>query len=215
MTEESPLKPRLRGVIHQWAAVAALVGGVTLVALSRTARGALAAAVFATSLVALFAISATYHRVTWAPAARTLMRRLDHAAIYLLIAGTYTPFALLALPSPSGERLLAAAWIAAALGILQTVLWIRAPKPLVAALAVAAGWTIVPWFGDLARALPAAALGAIVAGGLCYTLGAVAYATKLRTPWPSSFGYHEVFHALTVVAAALHFAAVLQLVRAT
>jgi hemolysin III len=206
-------KPKLRGVLHQWAACAALGAGAVLVSLARSPRSALAAAAFAVSLVVLFAISAVYHRVNWSAAARARMRRMDHASIFILIAGTYTPIAVLALPPAAGRSLLVAAWSAALLGILQSLFWIRAPKAVSALLAVAVGWTIIPYFGTAWGSLSKAGFALIAAGGIAYTAGAVAYALKRPNPWPGVLGYHEVFHALTIVGAALHFAAVVQLVR--
>ena len=204
-------KPRLRGVLPQWAALGALGAGVVLISLAQDARAATAAGVFAVSLVALFAVSAVYHRVNWSAAARARMRRLDHASIFVLIAGTYTPIAVLALPPDAGHSLLLAAWGAALLGILRSVFWIRAPKVVSALLAVAAGWTVIPFWGAARASLSPVELALIAAGGIAYTFGAVAYALRRPNPWPGVLGYHEVFHALTIVGAALHFTAVVRL----
>lgn len=208
-------KPRLRGVLHQFAAPGALGAGLVLVSMAPTLRAATAAAVYALSLVVLFTVSATYHRVDWSVRARAWMRRMDHASIFVLIAGTYTPVALIGLPEASGNSLLVAIWCGALLGVLQSLFWVHAPKVLTAVLAVAVGWTLVPYFGDVRRALGAWELGLIFAGGVAYTAGALAYALKRPDLKPGVFGYHEVFHALTLVGAALHFAAVLRLVRAS
>lgn len=206
-------KPRLRGVLHQWAACVALGAGAVLVSLTQSPRVAIAVAAFAGSLVVLFAVSAVYHRVNWSEAARARMRRMDHASIFVLIAGTYTPIAVLALPPGAGQSVLVAAWGAALLGILLSLFWIRAPKVITALLAVAAGWTIIPYLGTARASLSTAEFALIAAGGIAYTAGAVAYALKRPNPWPGVLGYHEVFHALTIVGAALHFAAVVHLVR--
>ena len=206
-------KPRLRGVLHQWAAVAALAGGIVLVAMAPSARAALAGGVFALSLFGLFTVSATYHRPTWGPVGRARMRRADHASIFLLIAGTYTPVCLLALPPEEGRTLLVVVWTGAVLGILQSLFWIHAPKVVAAVLALGVGWSIAPWFGTAREALTAAELSLVVAGGIFYSLGALSYAFKRPNPAPAVFGYHEVFHACTLVAAMLHFAAVLSLVK--
>mgnify|MGYP002648456155 CR=1 FL=1 len=208
------VKPRLRGVLHQFAAAGALGAGLVLVAMAPGARSATAAALFAISLVTLFTVSATYHRVTWSPPARAWMRRMDHASIFILIAGTYTPVALLGLPEAASRTLLLAVWSGALLGVLQSLFWIHAPKVVTAVLGVGVGWTLVPYFGEARRALGTTELTLILVGGVAYTLGAVAYALKRPNPRPAVFGYHEVFHALTLVGAALHFAAVLLLVRA-
>jgi hemolysin III len=206
-------KPLLRGLLHQLAAACALGAGGVLVSVAPTPRAAAAAALYSASLVLLFAVSATYHRVQWSTRARAWMRRADHASIFVLIAGTYTPIALFGLPGPSGEQLLWAIWGGALLGVLQSLFWVSAPKPLTAALAVAVGWTLVPFWGEARAVLGGGQLGLVVGGGVAYTLGALAYASKRPNPRPGVFGYHEVFHALTIVGAGLHFAAVLQLVR--
>jgi hemolysin III len=209
----TPSKPRLRGVLHQWAAMAALAAGAVLTAMAPNGRAAVGSSVFAVSLVALFTVSATYHRPTWGALGRRWMRRLDHSAIFLLIAGTYTPLCLLALEPQEGTRLLAVVWAAAGLGILQSVAWIDAPKVVTALLAVLVGWSVVPWFGAVYRALSGLELALMVAGGILYTAGAVSYASKRPNPKPGVFGYHEVFHALTIAAGVLHFAMVVLLVK--
>ncbi len=203
-------KPRLRGVLHQWAAACALGAGAVLVAMAPTARSAAAAALYSASLVTLFGISATYHRINWSPARRAFMRRLDHASIFLLIAGTYTPVALLGLPPQTGDTMLLAIWAGAAVGVAQSLFWKNAPKLVNAGIAVGVGWIMAPYFGDVGRALGGSVLTLILLGGLAYTAGAVAYATKRPVFRPAVFGYHEFFHALTIVGAALHFAAIIQ-----
>lgn len=207
-------KPSMRGVLHQGAAPAAFGAGVVLISIAPTARAASAAAIFAAALVVLFTISATYHRVNWSAAGRTRMRRLDHASIFILIAGTYTPLAILGIGGPAGRSLLIAVWVGAFLGVLQSLFWVHAPKVITAAIAVGVGWTLVPYLGEARRALSAMQIGLILAGGAAYTTGAVAYAAKRPNPRPGVFGYHEVFHALTLVGASLHFAAVEMMVRA-
>jgi len=209
----TPGKPLLRGVSHEIAAGVALAGGIALALLAPGPRSRAAAAVYGATLFTLFAVSALYHRPTWAPRARMWMRRLDHSAIFLLIAGTYTPFCLL-LGGGRGLALLAAVWAGALLGVAQSVAWPLAPKPLVAALAVLLGWAVLPVLPTLGSALGGGALALLAAGGALYTLGAVVYATGRPDPLPRVFGYHEVFHALVVVAACLHFAVVAAAVRA-
>jgi hemolysin III len=208
----APIKPAWRGVLHHWAAWYALAGGVVLVLLSPTWRAAGASAVYALSLVLLFAVSATYHRVQWSDRARAWMRRADHASIFVLIAGTYTPIALLALEDPVGKRLFLYIWAGATAGVLLSLFWVRAPKALTATLAVAVGWTIAPYVGEVKRLL-GAYMWVILAGGIAYTVGAIVYATKRPNPRPATFGYHEVFHALTILGAALHFVAIVYVVR--
>ncbi|MDI1436439.1 PAQR family membrane homeostasis protein TrhA [Polyangium sorediatum] len=206
-------KPRLRGVIHQWAAVVALVAGVALVCITAGMRRSVAAGVYSLSLLTLFSVSATYHRVNWSPQARLRMRRLDHAAIFVLIAGTYTPVALIALGPGDGTRLCTLAWACAAVGILKSVFWSGSPKWVTAAIAVAAGWCIVPFLSAVGRALDTTQFVLLFGGGIVYTAGALAYASRRPNPVVGVFGYHEVFHACTVIAAAMHFAAVVKIVR--
>ncbi|WIG98929.1 hemolysin III family protein [Myxococcus sp. SDU36] len=214
MSAQVAEKPKLRGVLHQFAAPGALGAGLVLVSMAPTDRAAAAAAVFAFSLVVLFAVSATYHRVNWSTRGRTWMRRMDHASIFILIAGTYTPVALLGISGAAGDGLLLLIWAGALAGVLQSLFWIQAPKVVTAALAVAVGWTLVPYFDEARQALSGSDLTLILAGGVAYTAGAIAYALKRPNLLPGVFGYHEVFHALTLVGAGLHFTVVLRLVRA-
>lgn len=210
--EDAGQKPSLRGVLHQWAAVYALGAGTGLVALAPTAPARIATGIYAASVVLLFAVSAVYHRFHWTPGIRTWLRRADHASIFLLIGGSYTPIAVLGLDAATGRTLLMAIWSGVAIGVLVSMLWPGAPKFVSATIAVAVGWTIVPYLGAILRVLSTAELWLIALGGLAYTVGAVVYAAKRPNPWPRSFGYHEVFHALTLVGAALHLAAILSIV---
>ncbi len=206
-------KPLLRGVLHRDAAWFALGAGSVLVAMAQTLEAAVAAAIYSASLVVQLAVSSIYHRVQWTTAsARALMRRLDHSSIFLLIAGTYTPITLLGLSGADGRRLLITIWIGAAAGVLLSLFWVNAPKPLVAAAAIALGWTIVPYFDQTLRLL-GGDTWLVLAGGIAYTAGAIVYAARRPDPVPHVFGYHEVFHVLTLVGAVLHFAVVLRIVR--
>jgi hemolysin III len=207
-------KPRLRGVIHQWAAVVALVAGVVLVSMAATVNHAVAAAIYSLSLLTLFSVSAMYHRINWRPKARLLMRRLDHGAIFVLIAGTYTPIALIALGPGAGTNLFVVSWSCAVVGILKSIFWPGSPKWVTAALAVVAGWCLIPYLGALGQALDGMQLFLFLGGGILYTIGALTYAAKRPNPVVGVFGYHEVFHAFTVVAAAMHFAAIITVIRA-
>jgi hemolysin III len=207
-------KPTLRGVLHHWAALVALGAGLVLVALSPSARVMGASAGYALSVVFLYTVSATYHRPTWGPSARARMRSLDHSAIFVLIAGTYTPICVIGIPGAAGARLLAMVWIGAAIGVAKSLFWAGSPKVVTAALALALGWVVVPYLGAVRDALSSAELALLFGGGVAYSLGAVAYATKRPNPAPGHFGYHEVFHALTIVAGVMHYALVLSLVRA-
>ncbi|MEA2445501.1 MAG: hemolysin [Thermoleophilales bacterium] len=203
------IKPRLRGVSHQWAFFVSLLTGAALVLAAPSGRAALATAIYAASVAGLFGASALYHRISWASApARRWMRRLDHSMIFLLIAGTYTPFALLALRGTLATVILIVVWSAAAAGIVLKLVWIDAPKTLVAVIYVALGWVALAAFPQMISRIGVTATMLVAAGGVLYTVGAVVYALKRPDPAPAVFGYHEVFHALVIVAAALQYAVV-------
>jgi hemolysin III len=203
------MKPRLRGVSHQWAFLCSLVTGTALVVVAPTGRAAAASAIYAVSVAALFGTSALYHRVTWASQrARRWMRRLDHSMIFLLIAGTYTPFGLLVLEGTLATVILVVVWAGALGGIVLKLVWIDAPKPLVAALYVLLGWVAVAAFPALLDGLGPVSTALVAAGGVLYTAGAAVYALGRPDPVPAVFGYHEVFHALVIAAAALQYAVI-------
>jgi hemolysin III len=214
VTTAALAKTRFRGVSHQFASMVALVAGAVLVFFAPTARAAIAGGIYAGSLVSLFSVSALYHRRNWGPEGRHLMRRLDHGCIFVLIAGTYTPVCLLVLAPEVGRLVLAMVWSGALLGILQAVFWVHAPRALVAALYVGLGWSVMPWFGDVKNALGFAGIALLVTGGVLYSAGALIYALKRPNPIPDVFGFHEVFHALTIVASICHFTMVAMLVNA-
>ena len=203
------MKPRLRGVSHQWAFPCSLVTGTVLVVVAPTGRAATASAIYAVSVAALFGTSALYHRVTWASQkARRWMRRLDHSMIFLLIAGTYTPFGLLVLEGTLATVILVVIWAGALGGIVLKLVWIDAPKTLVAALYVLLGWVAVAAFPALLEGLGPVSTALVGAGGLLYTAGAVVYALGRPNPVPAVFGYHEIFHALVIAAAAMQYAVI-------
>jgi hemolysin III len=206
-------KPLLRGVSHEIAAGVALAGLVALVLLAPGPRARVGALVYGLSLVALFSVSALYHRPTWSPRARLWMRRLDHSAIFLLIAGTFTPLCLL-LGDARAHTMLAVVWAGAGLGVLRALVWPRAPRMVATALYLVLGWAAVPLVPAMYRALGAGSIALLAAGGLLYSVGAVIYATRRPDPFPKVFGYHELFHALVVGAAGLHFAVAAGAVRA-
>jgi hemolysin III len=183
--------------------------GTALVLSAPSGRARLAAAIYAVSVAALFASSALYHRVQWrSPTARVWMRRLDHSMIFVLIAGTYTPFAMLALRGALASALLIAVWAGAASGIVLTLAWIDAPDWLIALLYVLLGWVGAVAFPTVIATLGAVPVALVAAGGLLYTAGAVVYARKRPNPVAAVFGYHEVFHVLVIAAAALQYAAI-------
>jgi hemolysin III len=201
----------MRGVLHQYSFFVALGTGLALVVASADVAR-IASAVYATALAGQFGISALYHRITWTPHARRWMRRLDHSMIFVLIAGTYTPVALLLLPRPFGLVLLAAVWLATAAGVAFNLAWITAPRWVPAVLYLVLGWSAIVALPDLAAVMRLPTVLCLVVGGVAYSAGAIVYATRRPNPAPAIFGYHEVFHALTVVAAALHFSAVASVV---
>jgi hemolysin III len=202
-------KPRLRGVSHQWAFYVSLALGAALVAAAEAGQPRLAAAVYAVSVAALFGTSALYHRITWASqAARRWMRRLDHSMIFFLIAGTYTPFALLVLDGTLATVILVVVWTGALAGSVMKLVWIDAPKALVAILYLALGWVAVAAFPTMLDELGITGSVLVAVGGLLYTAGALVYAFQRPNPAPAVFGYHEVFHALVIRAAALQYAVI-------
>jgi hemolysin III len=205
---EVRVKPRLRGVFHQYAFFASLASGTLLVLLAATTRALVAAAVYAASMSALFGVSALYHRVTWTTSARRRMRRLDHAMIFLLIAGTYTPVGLLVLHGTLGAVVLAVVWGGALVGIVLQLAWTTAPRWLGGTVYLALGWVAVAAMPQLFARLGVTGGLLIVVGGLVYSAGAAVYALRRPDPVPAVFGYHEVFHLLVIAGVAAHFLAI-------
>jgi hemolysin III len=201
-------KPLLRGVLHQGAFFASLVVGALLVGFSEGASRQAAAAVFAGSVALCFGVSALYHRGTWAPHARVVLRRLDHAGIYVLIAGTYTPVCLLVLDGAWRYTVLAVVATAAAAAIVVMVSWVNAPNWFAAALGIGVGWIGVLLLPQLASRLEPAAVVLLALGGVAYTVGAIVYARRRPNPAPTVFGYHELFHALTILGVACQYVAI-------
>ena len=205
-------KPLLRGSIHQEAFFVALGACAVMVAQSTTTKAWTASLVYSLGLLLMFGISALYHRPHWEPEPRKLMKRLDHSAIFVQIAGTATPMCLLALPENEGLQFLTINWVVAFAGILQSIFWVKAPKFVTAILYIAMGWLAVPYLSELKTSLGMTNVILILAGGIFYTVGAVFYATKKPKLVPHIFGYHELFHLFTVIAAALHFIVIYQLI---
>ena len=199
--------PILRGVSHFWAFWCALAATIPLVALAPSGAARGAAVVYGAGMCILFAGSAAFHRWRCGPRLRSLLCRIDHSAIFVFIAASYTPVALLVLDGPTGWTLFGAAWAGALAGVALSLLWIGAPRVLFAATYVALGWLALMAMPELISRLSAAPLVLIGSGGILYTIGAVVYATRRPDPWPRVFGFHEVFHALVIAAAALHFVA--------
>lgn len=199
--------PRLRGLLHMIMAPVAAIGGLVLMILAEPRNFQIGLAVFTGTSVLLFAVSAAYHRGHWSPVVEQRLRRLDHSNIFLIIAGTYTPLTIALLEADSARSLLTAIWSAAALGVLVHNVWPTAPRFISASLYVLMGWLAVFYLPEF-RSAGWLILGLLIAGGVLYTVGAVVYATerpRLSVTW---FGYHELFHAFTVLAFASHFAAI-------
>jgi hemolysin III len=203
------VKPRLRGVLHQWAFFVSLLAGAVLVLIAPAGRATLATSIYALTVAGLFGVSAVYHRVNWvSAAARRWMRRIDHSMIFLLIAGTYTPFALLVLHGALATAIFVTVWGGALAGIVFNLVWIDAPKWLTALTYVALGWVAVVAFPSMFDELGLTATLLVALGGILYTLGAVVYAARKPDPAPAVFGYHEIFHALVIAAAAVQYSVV-------
>src|SRR6202050_252260 len=208
MVPSGPLKPRLLGVPHEYGFFVSLLCGVALILAASDGRARLAATIYAFAVSGLLGTSALYHRVSWRPSARRWMRRLDHSMIFVLIAGTYTPVALLALKGSLASTVLIVLWAGALGGVVFKLLWIDAPKCLFAAVYVALGLVTAAVFGELPAAIGWLGAGGLACGGLLYLVGAIVYASGRPNPWPKVFGYHEVFHTLVLVAAALQYAVI-------
>lgn len=206
------VKPRLRGWIHAGMAPLVLAGAIVLVALAPTSTGKVSTAVFGVAAILLFGTSAVYHRGTWSPRWAATLRRLDHTNIFLIIAGTYTPLAALMLPYPKARTLLVVVWAGALAGLLARVFWLGAPRWLYVPIYVALGWVAVGYVSDLWQtertSYGPAIVWLVMAGGLAYTIGAVVYGLKRPNPSPRWFGFHEIFHSLTVVGYVSHYVGV-------
>ncbi|MCW2834416.1 MAG: Hly-III family protein [Nocardioides sp.] len=209
------LKPRLRGQIHAWSIPVVAAGGVVLIVLSPSVATKVGSGVFIASALLLFGVSATYHRGTWQPAVWALLRRLDHSNIFILIAGTYTAFAMLLLDGSARVWLLTGIWGGALLGVLFRVFWTNAPRWLYTPIYIGLGWFAVFFIPDfidgaerLSTPVAVSTLSLVVAGGVLYTLGGVVYALKKPNPKPEWFGFHEVFHTFTILAFVAHYVGV-------
>lgn len=202
------LKPTWRGWIHAATFPVAIAAGIVLIVVAEGAAAKWASAVFMATSLLLFGNSALYHRFDWGPKTKAVLKRIDHANILLLIAGTYTPLAVLALVPEKGTLLLILVWSGALVGILFRVFWIHAPRWLYVALYLLLGWAAVMYLVDLLNA-NVAMMVLVIVGGLLYTGGAIVYALKRPNPWPGHFGFHEIFHVCTVLAFLCHWTACL------
>jgi hemolysin III len=201
-------KPRLRGVSHQWAFFVSLGAGAALVLAASGARAVIAMSIYAFSLSAMLGTSALYHRVTWTPEVRRWMRRLDHTMIFVFIAGTYTPFALLVMHGTLAKLVLIVVWATAAAGIVLNLVWISAPYWFSVVVYLSTGWVALVTLPQLWDEIGPVGVGLIALGGALYSAGAVVYARRKPDPRPQVFGYHEIFHILVIAAAAVQYAAV-------
>jgi hemolysin III len=204
---EVRVKPRLRGVFHEGGFYAAVALAVPLALTAEPGRGRVSAIVFSACLAGCFGASALYHRPTWQPVARSWLARLDHAGIYLLIAGTYTPIGLIIMSRAWAIPVLSVVYAGAAAAILLKLFWVRAPKVLSAILGLSLGWVGVVAYSQIGK-IGSAGIVLILLGGLFYTVGAVVYARRRPDPFPSVLGYHELFHICTIAAAACHWTAI-------
>ncbi len=202
-----PGKPLMRGWLHLGTAPLALVAGLFLVAFAPTLAGRVSMAVFTLTAVMLFGTSAVYHRGNWSDRTTAVLRRMDHANIFLIIAGTYTPLTVLLLDGSERVWVLAMVWGGALLGLLFRVLWLGAPRWMYVPIYLALGWVAIGFIGPFYQAGGAAVVTLVIVGGLCYTVGAIIYGTK----WPRGstryFGFHEIFHSLTIAGFVCHFIA--------
>jgi len=200
--------PRLRGLLHAWAFWFALVAAAVLILVASDGRARIGAIIYGIGLCALFGASATYHRWPGNPRWKPILRRIDHSTIFIFIAASYTPIALLVLDDPLRVIVLASVWAGALCGVAMSIAWIDAPRVLVALCYIAVGWVAIvalpQLFSERGIAMPVL----LLVGGLLYSLGAAAYATKRPNPWPRTFGFHEVFHTLVIAAAVVHFVAI-------
>jgi hemolysin III len=201
-------KPRLRGVSHQWAFFLSLGAGIALILAAHGTRELIAVSIYAFSLSALLGVSALYHRVTWAPESRRWMRRLDHTMIFVFIAGTYTPFALLVMDGTFADVILVVVWASALGGAILNLAWVDAPKWFSAVVYISTGWAAVAAMPQLWEKIGPVAVSLLALGGALYTAGAVVYALRKPDPNPQIFGYHEIFHLLVIAAAAIQYAVI-------
>jgi hemolysin III len=210
----TPATPRLRGRLHQIAFFASIPLGIAVAVLARGVAATAAAAIYAASLTAVFGVSAAYHRGRWSPRARRWMKRLDHSLIYVLIAGSYTPIAVLALQGPWEVVLLSVAWSGAAIGITLKMARPDGLAVITAVLYLALGWFALVALPQLIRGMSAPGVTLMIAGGLLYTAGAIVFVSRRPDPRPDTFGYHEVWHSFQVAAAACHYVMILLVIRA-
>ena len=209
LTTEDPLPPRLRGWLHQVCFYLSVPAGAVVIAMAGSGRARTAALVYALGMTAMFGVSATYHRRRWSAAGRVRMRRIDHGTIFVMIAGSYTPLCLVALKGTGGNLILTAVWIGAGFGYFLALIGIAEKAVLGLLCYIGLGWAMVLALPELSRQLSPAAIGLLFAGGVLYTLGGIVLGTHWPNPSPMWFGYHEVWHAMVVVACTCHYVTIL------
>lgn len=205
------MKPLMRGYIHQAAFVVAVGACALLITQSHGYAEFISNLIYSLSLIGLYGVSALYHVPMWGHRAYKVIRRIDHAAIFILIAGSATPICLFGIKGKLGIELITIIWTTVIVGMLITVLWSHAPKGVRSIIYITVGWFIVPYFSEIKSSLGAMNISLLVAGGVTYTIGALVYAWKRPDPIPHIFGYHEIFHILVVIASALHFSVIYHL----
>ncbi len=206
-------RPLLRGISHQVAFFVALIAGGVLVASAPSGRPRVVAVIYSIFLAGMFGVSALLHRRDWTARPYAWLRRADHAMIFACIAGTYTPFCVLAVPQPAGFRLLTLVWIAAGVGTARAAFWPHAPCAVTATLFVVVGWVAAVYFPDVYAGLDGLAFTMLMAGGALFTVGAVVYLLKTPDPWPTVFGYHEIMHVMVILGCACHFVTIVRVLR--
>ncbi len=214
LCDPPPQRPRFRGVIHRWGAVGFILLFIALSFVAYRPGSRLVVAIYGCCVTAMLTASAVYHSGRLSPTATRRLKRVDHATILFAIAGTYTAVIALAMEGRTRVVMLVVVWVASLIGIAIRMIWLYAPYPLVAVVYVVVGWIALVDIGALARALSDGQMALVVVGGLLYTAGGIVYGARRPDPWPTVFGYHEVFHALVVVGALAHYLAVLAIVRA-
>lgn len=212
MTDELVSRPSWRGQLHRYFAIAGVPAFIVLAALADSATARAAVIVYGLGVTAMLGVSATYHSGRLSPRVTAVFKRIDHVTILFAIAGSYTAVTVLALNGSPERFLLVFVWAATVIGALIRMFWLHAPRPVVSAVYLVVGWSALLEIGPLSRSLNAIDIALLIAGGALYTVGAVVYAAKRPNPWPLHFGFHEVFHALVVTAATVHYVLVMRLV---
>lgn len=212
MNDQVLSKPLLRGHFHQGMFFISLGASILLILKSETSIELISTIIYSVGLLLMFGVSALYHRINWKPDTRLLLKKFDHAGIYIMIAGTFTPVTLLSLSAESGTKLLITIWSIAIFGVVQSILFVNLPKIVSSLIYLVAGYMILPYLPELSEKFSSTDMSLLMGGGVVYSLGALAYGFKRPVLNPKIFGYHEVFHVLVSIAAIMHFSLVYSLV---